>query len=123
MSKAEGVTKILEEMEGKISDIIGSAVIRTDGLVIASAILGEIDDRRMAAMSAALIGTSNRVAQSLFNNGVFTDLNLGIDNGNMFLVQAGRVLLVAMTKKNPNIGLIRLEMEDASKQIRNIFQV
>jgi predicted regulator of Ras-like GTPase activity (Roadblock/LC7/MglB family) len=122
MSKVDEVKKLLEELEGKISDIIGTAVIRTNGLVIASALPGEANERMIAAMSAALLGTSKRSAEALFK-GHFKSLNLELDKGNMFLIGAGRVILVAITSKEPNIGLITLEMEDSSKKIERIFQL
>ena len=121
MSKVEEVTKILQDLEGKVSDVIGSAVIRTNGLVIASALPSEANERMIAAMSAALLGTSKRSAEALFN-GTFISLNLELDKGNMFLIGAGRVILVAITRKEPNIGLITLEMEDTSKKINEIFK-
>jgi predicted regulator of Ras-like GTPase activity (Roadblock/LC7/MglB family) len=122
MSKVEEVTKILKELEEKVSDIIGSAVIRTNGLIIASALPSEANERMIAAMSAALLGTSKRSAEALFN-GVFKSLNLELDKGNMFLIGAGRVILVAITRKEPNIGLITLEMEDTSNRIKAYFDV
>ncbi|MFW9988735.1 MAG: roadblock/LC7 domain-containing protein [Candidatus Odinarchaeota archaeon] len=122
MSKIEEVTKILQELEDKVTDIIGSAVIRTNGLVIASALPGESNERMIAAMSAALLGTSKRSAEALFN-GSFKSLNLELDKGNMFLISAGRVILVAITQKEPNIGLVTLVMEDTSNKINNIFKV
>lgn len=122
MSKIDEVNKILNDLEGKVSDIIGSAVIRTNGLVIASALPSEANERMIAAMSAALLGTSKRSAEALFS-GLFQSLNLQLDKGNMFLISAGRVILVAITRKEPNIGLVTLEMEDSSKKIGEIFQI
>lgn len=122
MSKIDEAKKILNDLEGRVSDIIGSAVIRTNGLVIASALPGEANERMVAAMSAALLGTSKRSAEALFS-GNFISLSLELDKGNMFLIGAGRVILVAITKKEPNIGLVTLEMEDASKKISDIFQM
>ena len=121
MSKIDTVRKILEELEEKVSDIIGTAVIRTNGLVVASALPSESNERMIAAMSAALLGTSKRSAENLFNAN-FRSLNLELDKGNMFLIEAGRVILVAITKKEPNVGLMTLEMEDSSKKIKEIFK-
>ncbi|MFX0070139.1 MAG: roadblock/LC7 domain-containing protein [Candidatus Hermodarchaeota archaeon] len=121
MSKIDVVKKVLQELEDHVSDIIGTAVIRTNGLVIASALPNESNERMIAAMSAALLGTSRRSAEALFN-GDFKSLNLELDKGNMFLMGAGRVILVAITKKEPNIGLITLEMEDTSKKIEELFK-
>lgn len=123
MSKIDEIKKILTELEGRVSDIVGSAVIRSNGLIIASALPSESNERMIAAMSAALLGTSKRTAEALFNGGTFNSLNLELDKGNMFLISAGRVILVSLTGKEPNIGLVTLEMEDTSKKISNIFQI
>ncbi|MBN1802989.1 MAG: roadblock/LC7 domain-containing protein [Candidatus Lokiarchaeota archaeon] len=121
MSIIERVNKYLNELENRVSDIIGSAVIRTNGLIVASALPKEANERMIAAMSAALLGTSKRSAEALFN-GNFNSLNLELDQGNMFLIGAGRVILVAITKPQPNIGLVTLEMEDISKKISQVFK-
>ena len=122
MSKIDEVNKILNELEGKVPDIIGSAVIRKNGLIIASALPSESNERMIAAMSAALLGTSKRTAEALFD-GEFVSLNLELNKGNMFLMGAGRVILGIISKKEPNVGLITLEMEDASKEISKIFEM
>ncbi len=121
MSKVDDVVKILKELEEKVPDITGSAVIRTNGLVIASALPSESNERMIAAMSAVLLGTSKRSAEALFD-GNFKSLNLELDKGNMFLIGAGRVILVAITKKEPNVGLVTLEIEDTSNKISEIFK-
>jgi len=122
MSKIDEIQKILKELEKKATDIIGTAVIRTNGLIITSALPSESEsnERMIAAMSAALLGTSKRAAEALFN-GNFLSLNLELDKGNMFLMGAGRVILVTITKKEPNIGLITLEMEDTCNKIKKMF--
>ncbi|MHA1652099.1 MAG: roadblock/LC7 domain-containing protein [Candidatus Helarchaeota archaeon] len=122
MSKIDEVKKILADLEAKVPDIIGSAVIRTNGLLIASALPSESNERMVAAMSAALLGTSKRTAEALFG-GTFRSLSLEIDKGNMFLMGAGRVILVVLTTKDPNVGLVTLEIEDSSKKISELFQV
>jgi predicted regulator of Ras-like GTPase activity (Roadblock/LC7/MglB family) len=120
MSKVDDVVNLLNDFESKVNDITGSAVIRRNGLIIASALPSESNERMIAAMSAALLGTSKRVAEALFE-GEFSSLNLEMNQGNMFLISAGRVILVAITKKEPNVGLVTLEMEDASRNIAKIF--
>ena len=122
MSKVDKVVSLLNDFEGKVNDITGSAVIRKNGLIIASALPSESNERMIAAMSAALLGTSKRVAEALFE-GEFSSLNLEMNQGNMFLISAGRVILVAITKKEPNVGLVTLEMEDASNKIAKVFEM
>ena len=120
MSFIEKIKQELEDLESKVSDIIGTAVIRTNGLIVASSLPKETNERMIAAMSAALLGTSKKSAEALFG-GEFSSINLELNKGNMFLIGAGRVILVAITKPQPNIGLLTLEMEDVSKKISKIF--
>ncbi|TXT61095.1 MAG: Regulator protein [Promethearchaeota archaeon] len=124
MGKIDEVNDLLAELEEKVPDILGSAVIRTNGLLVASSLPSESESntRLIAAMAAALLGTSKRTAETLYD-GEFQSLNLEINKGNLFLINAGRVILVATTKKEPNIGLVTLEMEDMSKKIGNIFKM
>ena len=122
MGKVDDVVSLLKDFESKVNDITGSAVIRRNGLIIASALPSESNERMIAAMSAALLGTSKRVAEALFE-GEFSSLNLEMNQGNMFLISAGRVILVAITKKEPNVGLVTLEMEDTSRKVANIFDM
>lgn len=124
MGKIDEVNDLLAELEEKVPDILGSAVIRTNGLLVASSLPSESESntRLIAAMAAALLGTSKRTAETLYD-GEFQSLNLEINKGNLFLINAGRVILVATTKKEPNIGLVTLEMEDMSKKIENIFKM
>ena len=120
MVKIEKIEQILKNLEERVSDIIGTAVIRTNGLIIASALPNKSNERMIAAMSAALLGTSKRSAETLFQ-GDFVSLNLEINKGNMFLMGAGKVILVAITNKEPNIGLVTLEMEQTSGELSKIF--
>lgn len=118
----EKTHKILEELEEEATDVIGAAIIKTNGLIVSSALPKETDERMIAAMSAALLGTSKRTAEALFN-GVFKSLHLELNKGDMFLLRAGRVILAVITQKEPNVGLISLQMEETSKKIKELFKM
>ena len=48
--------QVLEELKGSSADVEASALISTDGLMIASALPAGMDEDRVGAMSAALRG-------------------------------------------------------------------
>ncbi|MHA1784705.1 MAG: roadblock/LC7 domain-containing protein [Candidatus Helarchaeota archaeon] len=121
MSKIDEAKEILTELERKVPDIKGSAVIRTNGLIIVSALPAESSERMLAAMAAALLGTSKRTSESLFQ-GTFKSLHITVDKGDLFLLESGKVILVSMTNPEPNVGLVTLEMEDSSAKIKKIFE-
>ncbi|MBU7024203.1 MAG: roadblock/LC7 domain-containing protein, partial [Theionarchaea archaeon] len=51
-SKAEGLKALLETLEATTPDIEASAVVSVDGLMIASALPRDVEEDRVAAMSA-----------------------------------------------------------------------
>ena len=55
----------LEDLNGSTADIEASALISTDGLMIASALPHGMDEDRMGAMSAALLSLGERTARDL----------------------------------------------------------
>jgi hypothetical protein len=122
LSRLEETQKILEHLEEEAPDVIGAAIIKTNGLIVSAALPNETDQRMIAAMSAALLGTSKRTAEALFD-GVFNSLHLELDKGDMFLQRAGRVILAVITEKEPNVGLISLQMEETSRKIKELFKM
>ena len=55
----------LEDLNGSTADIEASALISTDGLMIASALPNGMDEDRIGAMSAALLSLGDRTAREL----------------------------------------------------------
>ena len=56
---------VLEELKGSSADVEASALISTDGLMIASALPQGMDEDRVGAMSAALLSLGDRAAREL----------------------------------------------------------
>lgn len=71
-------------------------------------------------MASALFSISKRAAGELLK-GNFQSINVEIDKGNIFLIFTGKVILITLTKPEPNLGLISLELEDAAKKLNKIF--
>jgi len=55
----------LRDMQAAASDIIASAVISVDGLAMASALPTNVEEDRVAAMSAAMLSLGERIASEL----------------------------------------------------------
>ncbi len=124
MSKIEEAKKLLNGLNSRVSDFKNLAIARTNGLVIASLgkSLGDYKtvERLIGAMGSALFSIAKQAATKLLD-GTFQSLNIEIDSGNIFLIYTGKVILVALTKQEPNLGLISLEMEEAAKELNKIF--
>jgi predicted regulator of Ras-like GTPase activity (Roadblock/LC7/MglB family) len=64
-SKVEELTNLLKDLEGTTPDIEASAVVSVDGLMIASALPRDVEENRVAAMSAAMFSLGERTAKEL----------------------------------------------------------
>lgn len=98
-------------------DILGSAIVRKDGLMIASSLSGKLDSRAIAAMTAAIIGTAETSASEL-GLGKFPQVIVEAEKGKLIATGAGtQALLVCMVRATGNLGLVLLEMGRASERI------
>ncbi|MEE9352480.1 MAG: roadblock/LC7 domain-containing protein, partial [Thiotrichaceae bacterium] len=63
--RSEMLNSILSDLNGSSTDIEASAVISTDGLIMASLLPAGMDEDRVGAMSAALLSLGDRTAEEL----------------------------------------------------------
>lgn len=125
MSRIDEATELLESLQERVPDLNDLAIARTNGLIILSlrksVSAGDSkSERLLGGMASALFSISKRAATQLLK-GNFSSLNIEIDTGNIFLIYTGKVILIALTKKDPNLGLLSLELEDAAEQLNTIF--
>ncbi|MBD3351450.1 MAG: hypothetical protein GF364_08180 [Candidatus Lokiarchaeota archaeon] len=126
LSRIDEATNLLDDLQQRVPDLNDLAIARTNGLIIVS-LLKSISvgdnksERLLGGMASALFSISKRAADKLLK-GNFNSLNIEIDTGNIFLIYTGKVILIALTKKDPNLGLLSLELEDAAEKLNTIFK-
>ena len=119
-TKKEKLTKILEELDA-IGDVVGSAVISTDGLCIASNIKEGTDVDIFAAMSAAMQGAAETAVSEL-KQGNLRQIIVDADEGKIITISAGEnAILVILAKPDINLGLVLLELGKASGKILDVL--
>ncbi len=98
---------VLAELR-RVPDILGVTIARRDGILIAHALPKSMDPKKIAAMSAAIVGTSSIV-----------DTNIG----KMMATGAGEeAILVTMVRNEANMGLILLSVDKAVHAISEILR-
>jgi predicted regulator of Ras-like GTPase activity (Roadblock/LC7/MglB family) len=109
--------EILKSMEDADPNIEGSALVRTDGLVMASAIQWWIDEPLIAAMSAALLNIGSRSVTEL-ERGSLNKVIVSGEKGDVVLTGAGgEAVLSVITKPGANLGLILVEMKKCASKL------
>lgn len=112
---------VLKDLEATAGDIEGSAVVRSDGLIVAFAMPRSTDESLVAAMSAALLNIGTRTVKELARG----DLDKVIVSGNkgdILLMSAGKdSILSTTTKVGANLGLVLVEMKKTSNKLGNLM--
>ena len=115
------LNNILNELNSSSADVEASAIISTDGLIMASQLPSSIDEDRMGAMSAAMLSLGDRTAQELERGSLGQVLIKG-GNGYVLMVKAGEdAVLTVMAKANAKLGLIFLDVKRASQKTAELI--
>ena len=118
----EALKKILKDMEKADPDIIGSVVVRSDGLILAHAVRGDIDADLAAAMIASVLSISNRVLEEL-KIGQLEDIVIKAKEGILATVPVTEdVVLGVIAKSGANLGLLLLTMGKTRDKIKSTIE-
>ena len=119
--RSDMLTSILTELNGTSADIEASALISTDGLMMASVMPQGLDEDRVGAMSAAMLSLGDRTSNELDRGGLEQVLIKG-DNGYVLMTYAGaEAVLTVLAKPNAKLGLIFLDVKRAAENISSMI--
>lgn len=119
-SKEKDLRVVIDEFES-LGNVIGSAVVRRDGLMIISGLPKEVNSKAVAAMAAAMVGTGETASKEL-DIGRLSQVIVESQKGKLISVGAGEnSIFTALIREKANMGLILLEMEKAAKKIGRII--
>ena len=112
--------QVLEELRGSSADVEASALISTDGLMIASALPQGMDEDRVSAMSAALLSLGERAARELARGRLERVLLQG-EHGYVVMSAAGaEAVLTVLAKQNAKLGLLFLDIKRAAEALSKL---
>ena len=112
---------ILSELR-RIPDILGVTIARRDGILIAHALPKLMDPKKIAAMAAAIVGTSEMAAIEM-GLGTFNQSIVDTRIGKMMATGAGEeAILVTLLRNEANMGLILLSVDKAVASIAGILE-
>lgn len=115
--RADMLNSILSDLNGSTADIEASAVLSTDGLMMAALLPAGMDEDRVGAMSAAMLSLGDRTATELARGGLEQVLVKG-DNGYILMTHAGpEAVVTVLCKQNARLGLIFLDVKRAAQSI------
>ena len=121
-SLRKNLERLLHELEARDPEILGVAIARTDGLLIAENIRTDMDKDVMSAMAASIFVIGSRSSKEL-SGGSLSRILIESDKGKIVLSEIKKgILIIAIVKPDANIGLLFMEMERVSKEIEEAMQ-
>ena len=117
---ADKMVTRLRDMQIASSDIIASAVVSVDGLTMASALPEDVEEDRVAAMSAAMLSLGERISGELGRGGL-DEVYIRGEDGFVLLTAVGdEAVLTALARNEAKLGMIFLEMRRAAEDLEKL---
>src|SRR5207247_11465209 len=112
---------VLAELR-RLPGILGVTIARRDGILIAHSLPKNMDPKKIAAMAAAIVGTSEMAAVEM-GLGTFNQSIVDTHIGKLMATGAGEeAILVTMLGNEANVGLIHLRVDRAVRAIDGILR-
>lgn len=119
-SRSDQMVARLRDMQVASADIIASSVVSVDGLTIASALPEDVEEDRVAAMSAAMLSLGERIAGEL-GRGDLNEVYIRGVEGYVLLTAIGEeAVLTALAREDAKLGMIFLEMRRAADDLEQL---
>ncbi len=119
--RANVLMSVLSELNGTSADIEASAVVSTDGLMMASMLPANMDEDRVGAMSAALLSLGDRTANELAR-GTLEQVLIKGAHGYILMTHAGEnAVLTVIAKSQTKLGLVFLDVKRAAQAISKVI--
>jgi predicted regulator of Ras-like GTPase activity (Roadblock/LC7/MglB family) len=120
-NRIERIQDVLRSLRSVSPDIVGSAMVSTDGFIIASLLPGEADEELVSGMAAALLGVGERIAGELMGGSLEQTYVRG-KLGYVILNAVGQeALLIVLTTPDAKLGLVFLDIKRRVQELAKIL--
>ncbi len=114
--------RALNAFLGASPDVQAAALVSLDGFIIASALPRGMQEDRVGAMSAAILGLGERAAAEL-GRGSLSQVFIEGADGYVLLLSAGdRAVLTVLASKDAKLGLVLYDMKATASRIGEILR-
>ena len=121
MSRAELLTRILRTLHTSSPDIVASAILSEDGLMLASALPSGLDETRIGGMTATLLSLGSRAAHELERGQVQEIVVRGSEGYAAVMNASTGTLLLCLSSKSARLGVVFYEMRKTIDDLSNVL--
>ena len=118
---SDQLDEVLNNFERNVPHLEATAIVSTDGLVIASRLPDRVEEDRVGAMGAAILSISTRSGKELDRGQMRRVLIEGTD-GYLLIRSIGEfAILVALVDKKVRLGMLFYECKRCIAQLNEIL--
>lgn len=103
----------------KTPGVIGSFVVASDGIIVASDFATELNDEMMGALTSSIINSTEKATRKM-DQGDLVSFIVETDRNKLFFNGTRSGFLVCVASPEANLGLVRVEMRAASEKLNNV---
>ena len=120
-SRNERMIDRLRELQVSSPDVEAAAIISVDGLPIAASLPHNMEEDRVAAMSAAMLSLGERIAGEL-GRGTLDEVYVRGEKGFVIVRAVGEeAVLTVLARQQAKLGLLFLDMRRAADEFSEIL--
>lgn len=102
-------------------DVQAAAVVSLDGLIIASALLPEMSEDRVSAMSAAMLSLGEQIGKEM-GRGTLEQIHIKGETGYIVLMAVGeKAVLTSLVSPQAKMGVLFLDMRRTADDLEVIL--
>jgi predicted regulator of Ras-like GTPase activity (Roadblock/LC7/MglB family) len=118
---SDQLDQVLINFERNVPHVEATAIVSTDGLVIASRLPDKVEEDRVGAMGAAILSISTRSGEEL-NRGEMRRVLIEGTDGYLLIRSIGEfAILVALVDKKVRLGMLFYECKKCIAQLNEIL--
>jgi predicted regulator of Ras-like GTPase activity (Roadblock/LC7/MglB family) len=120
VTKAELYINVLQELEKSTTDILSTAIVTQDGLIMSCTPSNCVDRETFAAYSAATFKHAGSAMDEISKENI--DMLLTESKGYRLIIMRATdyALLIALTGKSAQIGIVLFEMQKTIQKIKGL---
>jgi predicted regulator of Ras-like GTPase activity (Roadblock/LC7/MglB family) len=110
----------LRDLQVSTEAVEAAAIVSVDGLSMASSMPADVEEDRVAAMSAAMLSLGERIASEL-GRGTLDQVYIKGEKGFVILMAVGEeAVLTVLANEDAKLGLVFLEMKRAVTDLEKL---
>ncbi len=115
------LSELLKKLLESSGYLEAAAVVSFDGLIMASALPADVEEDRVAAMSAAILSLGEKAAHEL-GKGNMSQVFVEGERGFVFLMSAqNKAVLVGIAGKESKLGLVFYDLKNAAQEVGKLL--